>query len=233
MELIDLSNAKNDETLFAAFLDQVCDRLELDYAAYAGANPTNDSIHGFVNYPDEWKMHYVKEGLDRYDPTLAYARRSIAPVDWSRLPPDAVKSRVFQDAQDFGIPTNGITVPVRGPYGDIGMLSVTRSCSVNEWAALKRNIIGDLQSFAVHLHDTVMRSDHLNDILRHPNLSAREREVLQWIAAGKTYRDVAEILSISDRTVEVHLRSAREKLHSLTTAQAVARGISLGVIYPI
>ena len=78
-----------------------------------------------------------------------------------------------------------------------------------------------------------MGSDVLSRTLRHPNLSAREREALQWSAAGKSQADIADILSISQRTVEVHLGSARTKLHALTTAQAVGRGIALGIIHPL
>ncbi|PKP61675.1 MAG: LuxR family transcriptional regulator, partial [Alphaproteobacteria bacterium HGW-Alphaproteobacteria-8] len=48
----------------------------------------------------------------------------------------------------------------------------------------------------------------------------------------KSQQDIADILAISHRTVEVHLRSARHKLYALTTAQAVGRAISLGLIYP-
>jgi DNA-binding CsgD family transcriptional regulator len=44
--------------------------------------------------------------------------------------------------------------------------------------------------------------------------------------------DVGDILSISARTVEVHLRSAREKLCTISTAQAVGRAVSLGIIHP-
>jgi hypothetical protein len=54
----------------------------------------------------------------------------------------------------------------------------------------------------------------------------------QWVAAGKSQQDVGDILGISTRTVEVHLRSAREKLGALTTVQAVGRAIGLNIIYP-
>lgn len=233
MELIDLGDADHNATLFTEFLDQICDRFEVDYAAYAGANPVSGKIHGFVNYPKTWTDHYTRQGLARFDPTLSSASRSIAPIDWKRLPRDDDFHNVFRDAHDFGISDIGLTIPVRGPFGDIGMLSVTRNCTPAEWAKISQSIVGDLQSVAVHLHDTVMRSDEMSKILRQPMLSKREREVLQWIAAGKTYMDVGEILSISDRTVEVHLRSAREKLRSLTTSQAVARAIGSGLIYPL
>jgi len=97
---------------------------------------------------------------------------------------------------------------------------------------LKPTIMRDLQIAAVHLHDSVMQSDQLIRALRFPALSGREREILQWVAAGKSQIDVADILMISHRTVEVHLRSAREKLRALTTAQAVGRAVSLGLIQP-
>ncbi len=112
------------------------------------------------------------------------------------------------------------------------MFSVTRDCSDREWAMLKPTIMRDLQIAAVHLHDSVMQSDQLIRALRFPALSGREREILQWVAAGKSQIDVADILMISHRTVEVHLRSAREKLRALTTAQAVGRAVSLGLIQP-
>lgn len=233
MQLIDLGNTVVDEALFTEFLDQICNRLEVDNAAYAGKNPVTGEIHGFVNYCSGWKEHYAQHDFARFDPTLSNASRSIAPVDWGRLPRNDGFHKIFRDAHDFGISSTGLTIPVRGPFGDIGMLSVTRDSKPAAWRKHTRQIVGDLQSFAVHLHDTVMRSGEMSRILHRPALSSREKEVLQWIAAGKTYLDVGEILSISDRTVEVHMRSAREKLGSLTTTQAVARAIGIGLIYPL
>jgi len=93
-------------------------------------------------------------------------------------------------------------------------------------------VLSDLQGAAVSLHDTVMQSDTLGRALHRPHLSEREREVLQWTAAGKSQLDIGDILSISTRTVEVHLRSARSKLSALTTAQAVGRAIAMGFIDP-
>lgn len=233
MELIDLGVVKRNEESFVTFLDQICQRFEVDHAAYAGTNPVSGAIHGYVTYPDAWKRHYTEQALHRVDPTLLTASRSIAPVDWRRLERNAEYHRVFRDAQDFGITERGLTIPVRGPYGDIGMLSVTRDCSLQEWDKLSAHILSNLQSVAVHIHDTVMRSDALSRALRYPALSSREREILQWIAAGKSQQDVGDILGISHRTVEVHLRSGREKLYALTTPQAVGRAIMLGLIYPL
>lgn len=233
MDLIDLGAVAHREENFVGFLDQVCERFELDHAAYAGTNPVSGTIHGYVNYPEAWKTHYLQNGLHRTDPTLHRAAKSIAPVDWRRLHRDEDFHRVFRDAHDFGITDRGLTIPVRGPYGDTGLLSVTRSCSQREWDGLSSNILTELQSVAVHIHDTVMRSDVLSRALRFPALSTREQEILQWVAAGKSQQDIGNILGISHRTVEVHLRSGREKLYALTTPQAIGRAIALGLIYPL
>ena len=233
MELIDLGGQVHSDGVFEDFLRQICERFELDHAAYAGINPVSETIHGFVTYPTAWKQHYTDKGLDRIDPTLQCAARSIAPVDWGRLATHPNFERVFRDASDFGIGRMGMTIPVRGPFGDIGMLSVSSHGKPELWQAKVSRVISDLQSVAVHIHDTVMRSDDLSRLLRQPTLSKRELEILQWTAAGKTQHDIGEILSISHRTVEVHLKSSRDKLYALTTAQAVARAIALRLIYPI
>lgn len=44
-------------------------------------------------------------------------------------------------------------------------------------------------------------------------LSGREREVLQFVARGHTYREVAEELFIAEKTVENHVRNILGKLH--------------------
>lgn len=54
-------------------------------------------------------------------------------------------------------------------------------------------------------------------------LTLRQREVLEWIADGKTNQDIAMILGLTPATVEKHLRLARRALNVDTTAQAVAK----------
>ncbi|AXT25703.1 LuxR family transcriptional regulator [Ruegeria sp. AD91A] len=232
MEIVDLSTLPDSEVRYTEFLRQICEKHDMDHAAYAGMNPAAGTVAGFVTYDDAWNEHYTNQGLIMIDPTIHMARRSIAPVDWSRLERSPDFQRVFRDAHDFGLPNQGVTIPVRGPYGDIGLLSATRNCSKEEWRKLYTHVISDLQSMAVHIHDNVVSSDELTSALYHPTLSRRETEILQWVAAGKSQQDIGDILSISHRTVEVHLRSSREKLSALTTPQAVGRAIAIGLITP-
>jgi len=68
----------------------------------------------------------------------------------------------------------------------------------------------------------------LDEALR--SLSPREREVLEWTAAGRRQADIAATLGLSERTVENHLRSARRRLGVTTTAQAIRMAIRNGEI---
>ena len=54
------------------------------------------------------------------------------------------------------------------------------------------------------------------------NLTARESEVLLWVAKGKTNRDIGEILRLSPRTVNKHLEHIYVKLGVETRTAAAA-----------
>ena len=56
-------------------------------------------------------------------------------------------------------------------------------------------------------------------------LTARECEVLRWLAAGKTDRDIAQILAISVRTVHKHTQRIYTKLGVETRTAAVMRAL--------
>ena len=58
------------------------------------------------------------------------------------------------------------------------------------------------------------------------HLTPREREVLHWLAGGKTDRDIGDILGISPRTVHKHLQRIYEKLGVETRTAAVVRAMS-------
>jgi DNA-binding NarL/FixJ family response regulator len=54
-------------------------------------------------------------------------------------------------------------------------------------------------------------------------LSGREREVLELLARGYLYKEIAEMLKISVQTVNTYIRRIYEKLHVRSRAQAVAK----------
>jgi len=61
-------------------------------------------------------------------------------------------------------------------------------------------------------------------------LTAREREVAALIAQGKTSRDIAETLVLSERTVEGHVGSMLSKLGFTSRAQIAAWAVEKGLV---
>lgn len=62
------------------------------------------------------------------------------------------------------------------------------------------------------------------------NLSARENEVLEFLARGHLYKEIADQIGISVPTVNTYIRRIYEKLHVRSRAQAVAVYANLGVV---
>lgn len=50
-------------------------------------------------------------------------------------------------------------------------------------------------------------------------LTKREKEILRWVAKGKTSKQISVILEISDRTVETHRAAANKKIGLISPAQ--------------
>jgi DNA-binding NarL/FixJ family response regulator len=61
-------------------------------------------------------------------------------------------------------------------------------------------------------------------------LTPREREILQLIGEGKNYHQIADILSISYKTVENHRSNIVQKLNVRERAQLVRYAIELGLV---
>ncbi len=61
------------------------------------------------------------------------------------------------------------------------------------------------------------------------NLTPREKEVLDHLAKGFLYKEIAEAMSISYDTVHTHIRKIYEKLHVRSRTEAVAKHLGRGV----
>jgi two-component system invasion response regulator UvrY len=57
--------------------------------------------------------------------------------------------------------------------------------------------------------------------LRHEALSGRECEVLRLIASGKTIHDIANLLSLSDKTISTYRARILEKMRMKTTIELI------------
>lgn len=63
-----------------------------------------------------------------------------------------------------------------------------------------------------------------------PELTPREIEILRWSMAGKTSWETGRILSISENTVNFHIKNCVRKLSTTNKREAVVRGMTLGIL---
>ncbi len=76
-------------------------------------------------------------------------------------------------------------------------------------------------SIARKVLDLFPRQQAINNEL--DKLTPREQEVLRSLAAGNSYKMVAEALGISIETVRTHIKRIYEKLHVHSVAEAIAK----------
>ncbi len=65
-----------------------------------------------------------------------------------------------------------------------------------------------------------------------PDLTARERQVLNMVVTGKSNKEIARLLNISPKTVDKHRTSFMQKLDVHSLAELMARAVKDGLIDP-
>ena len=69
-------------------------------------------------------------------------------------------------------------------------------------------------------------AEHIGD----ERLTEREIDVLRHVAGGNRNRDIAELLTISEETVKVHIKHIMEKLGASDRTAAVSIAVRRGII---
>lgn len=64
----------------------------------------------------------------------------------------------------------------------------------------------------------------------HIPLTAREREILNWVASGMTNKEIGTQLGISDLTVKNHLKNILQKLHLENRVQLTRYALEKGLV---
>ncbi len=178
------------------------------------------------DYPTDWLELYAAEGYALSDPVLGACRRSVVPVGWEAVAGRSESAAAFLDrARAHGVGRCGLTVPVHAPGGRLALLSVSGEDGDAQWRSLVRERVSDVALLACHLFETPEEPRAEPGLL-----SNREAECLRWSAQGKTLRDTAAILGLSERTVRFHLENARHKLDALNTRHAAAIAMRAGLI---
>lgn len=210
-------------------LDLIKERYGLQNVAYFAVNlPAGIGNEPFlaVTYSQEWIDHYKECRYVKIDPVLSTGFSSILPIDWRDLDHKSSRLRnLFGEAADFNVGRQGLTFPVRGPLGERALFTISGEASDQEWDGALNIYKRDFHAIAHHFHWFLMRSATLESEMVH--LSPREIECLKWAAKGKTTAQIADILSLSERTVRFYQDRARVKLKAANITHAVSRALDL------
>lgn len=222
-----MAQARDADGLLAV-LAAAARELGFDYCAYGMRLPlplSNPATFMMNNYPEAWQARYAAAGYLALDPTVAHGAASLNPLLWSE-PLFASARPLWEEARSHQLRI-GWAQSSRAPDGSVGMLTLARSHEALCGAELARSE-RDMIWLAHAAHEAMVRL-HGQRRAQAP-LSAREAEVLRWMADGKTSSEAAAILGLSERTVNFHVANALCKLGAANKTAAVVKAALLGLL---
>lgn len=181
------------------------------------------------NHVREYLDVFVGEGLYRNAPMVTWAANHDGPCSWRIVAERFARGELTEAERDviefnhkFNV-TAGYSIgfgdPASRARGAIGLCArpgLPQDAVDRIWAENARVLMA--MNSLVHLRISTMPYSTARRAL-----TDRQREVLEWVAEGKTIADIAVIMGLTNSTVEKHLRLAREALDVDTTAQAVLK----------
>jgi DNA-binding NarL/FixJ family response regulator len=82
------------------------------------------------------------------------------------------------------------------------------------------------------LDDYLRRTDASDEALSHETVTAREREIIQLLAEGKSNKEAASTLGISVKTIEAHRANIMRKLRLRSVTELVRYAIRNKIVQP-
>lgn len=171
-------------------------------------------------WPEEWLTRYDRLGYYRDDPAAARCGATVEPFDWTGLhyETESRAAWIMGEAAEHGL-AQGLCVPIHDLEGFQAVVS--------------------LAGAAVEMPPRMRRAAHLLALCaygateriigrRRPapkRLSTRERDTLLWLADGRSMDEIADVFTVSKRTVETYLGRAGAKLGTRTTTHTVVEAI--------
>lgn len=178
---------------------------------------------------------YVARGLFRHDPLFADLLSADRPFvnDASdlRSAPMTPEARRLLGYEMIATKIRLTFPPVPGEGGSLWALSFGKRHPGRDAKGFLREVSGPLWLAAAA---TAMRMSQLGRGDPEPEnpLTPRERECLLHLARGDRVDRIAERLSLSNATVELHLAKARRRIGARTSPEAVAKAVMRGWIAP-
>lgn len=184
----------------------------------------------YSNYPDEWRTRYLAFHYIDYDPVYRQSLLERHPFSWAsirRKTDSPIATRVMDEAQDFGL-RSGIGLSILEPSGSLfgfGFASPERELSIGQAE------LGLIYASAFIYHEACSAITAIGSSPQ-AKLTERERDILCWIARGKTKTETADRLAVSESCIKRHCENIALKLETTNLPSAVAKAIHLGLIDP-
>lgn len=186
----------------------------------------NEDAEPYVIYhswPVEWLDRYREQAYFWHDPVSLHSFLQVRPFSWREARKTHRRTRISQQLASEAA-SLGLVDGVGFPMGDLSCVQAVVSLAADRPVDL--DVLSREMLHLVCIH-AELRAVEIYDstpaIFGH--LREREREVLKWMANGKSMADVAQILSISERTVREHVDHAKNTLNATTPTHAVAKAI--------
>lgn len=183
------------------------------------------------------KKQFVPSGDDQvkfinyiFDLKLRRGARAMNDVKYWSYSAKAATDIILENEQmpDFAITEDirAITFPVHGPGGRNGCFSLIYNDAEGVELEQKMRV---LQWACQNAHQLFCKL-HLSSSNNIPTLTAREAEILSWVARGKSNSVIAQILGISPHTVNTYMRRLFLKLGTSDRTSVSLIGINNGLI---
>lgn len=226
LEFVESCDQFNSVSPLLERFSEVVNRFGFNHFIMTGLPSRGEDVEDLIvadKWPDGWRDHYRDKAYFMQDPVTQWSFSCSAPFSWREArietPTNRVITDIEQEANEYGL-VDGLGFPMFDPTNWQAVVSLASDAPCD----LDKRQIGLVYLASVYCQ---MRASEL----RKPNaakvseLTPREREVLRWVAAGKSYWETSTILGISEATVQTHLIHVRRKLHAANTTEAVARAI--------
>jgi len=197
--------------------------------AYVILNKKDPSQMRIINNNPEWFDIYLERKYQFIDPIIIRALRCVEDYFWE----DKVilsgvynLSRIFNESFQYNI-CQGQTFPLHDYLNNLAMLSII---SQKDTGIDMEKARSKFMTLLVKLHQKTLDLYGQQNQKKNAILSPRERQILKWVSAGKTYAEVSVILSVAERTVKFHMGNVMKKLGVNNARHAVKLGAELRLL---
>lgn len=179
-------------------------------------------------FSEDWLELYGNVEFRQADPIPGRTLRYGGLLPWTEamaLGQNSRENQLFFRAMHDHDLIHGFGVPLYGPRGRNAYASFDFGVPPNE---VDPASIWTVRSVAQAAHQRI--SSLIDQQINSPQLSNREREVLIWIANGKSISAIGAILGLSPETIKTYLKRLYAKLGVNNRLGATIKGIRLELV---